>query len=320
MAAARVMTCPVCGGPTREVVADAFDDRYGFPGKFSVRRCQGCGHAFLDTSFPPERLGELYTRYYPRSTLSLEDYMPRSPVAGFRSWLNGDGRLAYSRVPAGVRVLDIGCGFGETLGYHRARGCVVRGVELDENARRVSEAFGFDIDIGPFDPAKYEPGSFDYVTLDQVLEHVADPLELLRGIATVLRSGGTAIVSTPNVGGWGRCVFGRRWIHWHLPYHQQFFSRRSATAAAGSAGFEVVTAHTLTSSDWLFYQLAHLATLPNPGEPSPFWTTKVGPGGLSRLALAALQPIRISKAFHVVTRVLDGIGVGDNLLLILRKR
>jgi hypothetical protein len=143
---------------------------------------------------------------------------------------------------------------------------------------------------------------------------------MLRGVAAVLRPGGTAVVSTPNVDGWGRRVFRRRWIHWHIPYHQQFFSRRSVSLLARSAGLEVESVRTLTCSDWLHYQLAHLATSPAPGAPSPFWTTRARPTGLARLALAALHPLRISKLLHVITRALDGMGVGDNLLVVLRKR
>ncbi len=38
-------------------------------------------------------------------------------------------------MPRNVRVLDIGCGFGESLGYYEARGCEAYGVEADENTR-----------------------------------------------------------------------------------------------------------------------------------------------------------------------------------------
>src|SRR5512138_2861319 len=112
MALSQVTECPVCGSATREILANAYDDRYGFPGHFSVRRCLACRHAHLDTRFPAERLGDLYTRYYPRSSLATSDYRPSAPVAGFRAWLEGGRRQAYSWVPPGVRVLDIGCGFG----------------------------------------------------------------------------------------------------------------------------------------------------------------------------------------------------------------
>jgi len=173
-----------------------------------------------------------------------------------------------------VRVLDLGCGFGESLGYHAARGCDVYGVEADENIRRVVEKFGYKVHVGLFDDRVYEPEFFDYVTMDQVIEHVTDPLLTLRGVARILKSGGKAILSTPNANGWGAKIFGRRWINWHAPYHLQFFSRDSMRIAAEQAGFEVTQVKTITNSEWLFYQWIHLVTYPKLGEPSWFWSPK----------------------------------------------
>jgi len=73
----------------------------------------------LDTNIATEALSSLYTEYYPRSTFDFDQYRPAKEVKGFEAWLNGESRTACSHVPEKVRVLDIGCGFGETLGYRR---------------------------------------------------------------------------------------------------------------------------------------------------------------------------------------------------------
>ena len=264
-------------------------------------------------------LGDLYSRYYPRASFSVSDYRPSPAVGAFRSWLRGDRSHAYAWVPERVRVLDVGCGLCETLGYHAGRGCEVHGVEADESARRIAAAFGFDVRVGLFDPSAYPPSSFDYVTLDQVLEHMTDPVSALRGVAQVLRPGGTAVVSIPNGDGWGSRLFGRRWINWHPPYHSQVFSRRSATLAAERAGLEVAGSAAITHSDWLLYQWLHLATYPAAGVPSAFWT-----GGRPQTFRArTLQRLAIlvhwSGVDHLATRLLDAASVGDNLVILLRK-
>lgn len=314
------MNCPVCGAIVADPQINLWDDRYGYPGNFELMRCSSCGHAFLDCDLTPTQLGKLYTNYYPRKTFNIAQYEPHKERSGFGLWFDGNSS-AFRRVPKNVRVLDVGCGFGETLGYHAARECDVYGVEADENIRRVAEKFGFKVHVGLFDDSMYEVNFFDYVTMDQVLEHVTDPLSTLRGVARILKPGGTAILSLPNAQGWGARIFGRRWINWHAPYHIQFFSRRSLLLAAEQAGLVVAEVKTITNSDWLNYQWMHLATYPKPGEPSCFWSLNlVGRTLLQKLSLKALQLMHRIKINHLLTRLFDSLGLGDNYVIVLKKQ
>jgi SAM-dependent methyltransferase len=310
--------CVICGtvcipGPT------LYDDRYGYEGLFPMDVCTGCGHISLRADFTPDLLSTLYTDYYPRSTLSLQEFQPSRRVCGFSAWLNGTKRSAYTWVPENVRILDIGCGFGQTLGYHKARGCEVYGVDADENLRRVAEKFGFNVQVGLFVPTLYEANYFDYVTLDQVIEHVIDPIETLQGIAQVLKPGGMAILSTPNAHGWGAKLFGRIWINWHAPYHLQHFSCDSMRIASEKAGMYIEKVSTLTSSEWLFYQWIHLLTFPEMGKPSPFWSPKGIKDLKTKLVFKFLHLMHLTKINHVITRLFDAVGTGDNYLYFLRK-
>lgn len=305
--------CRICGGEVRPWLTRLYDDRYGFPGAFDVLACGVCGHKQLDARFSEEELSRLYTDYYPRKTLSEEAYQAYAPVDGLASWLNGERSSAYHWVPSGVRVLDIGCGTCGTLGYHRARGSEAYGVEADGNVRAIVERQGFNVRIGLFDASNYEERSFDYVTMDQVIEHLADPIETLRGVAKILRRGGVAILSTPNSGGWGARAYGARWINWHVPYHLHVFSRRSLAIAVEKAGLKLTRLRTITSSAWLHYQRLHLANFPAPGQPSPFW---IGPNPVAPRSAVLLHTLRIN---HLLTRIADCLGKGDNLLAFVEK-
>ena len=313
-----MQNCVICGGSLSSFTT-LYDDRFGYPGAFTVLMCAACGHRSLDARFSGEELGKLYTKYYPRSLYSLEDHKPHGELPAFQSWLDGSRSFAFRWVPPNVRVLDIGCGFGETLGYHKARGCDVYGVEADENIRRVAERFGYKVHVGLFDPSVYEPGYFDYVTMDQVIEHVTDPVQTLRDIATVLKPGGYAILGTPNAKGWGARLFGNRWVSWHIPYHLQFFSRKSMERAAELAGYELEQVKTITSSEYLHLQWNHMAFRPGPGRKSRFWV----PQPLTRfqkMIFKALGVVHRMKFNHVVTRFFDTLGIGDNYLFVLRRR
>jgi len=297
----------------------SYDDRYGYPGRFAITKCLVCDHKSLNTKFTPEEITNLYSNYYPRSACSVETYQPHREVRGFKAWLSGEYSHAFRWVPKNVRVLDVGCGFGETLGYHKKRGCDVYGVEADENIRRVADAFNYDVHVGLFDPNIYAKESFDYVTLDQVIEHVVDPMEIFQGIAQVLKPGGTAIIGTPNSNGWGARLFGRRWISWHIPYHLQFFSRHSMERAARQNGMELRTVRTVTSSEWLYYQWIHLFTCPEMGTPSTYWSHKRQKSRRDKIIIALITAFHRTRIDHLVTRFFDMLGIGDNYLFFLVK-
>jgi len=314
------MNCPICKEPQPHVPMRSYDDRYGYPGQFALQQCQRCGHKFLDCDLSSVQLTELYTNYYPRKSLDVENYTPHTEQDGFSAWFNGLGSSAFRWVPKNVRVLDVGCGFGESLGFHAARGCDVYGVEADENISRVVEKFGFKVHVGLFDDKVYEQNFFDFVTMDQVIEHVTDPLVTLRGVARILKPGGTAVLSTPNAGGWGARFFGRRWINWHTPYHLQFFTRKSMRQAAEQAGLELTEVRTVTSSEWLLYQWIHLVTYPRQGEPSWFWSPdKSGQMFHQKVLVRFLSLVHKTKIDHWITRLFDGLSIGDNFVFVLKK-
>ena len=284
-----------------------------------IYHCEECDHSFLVTPPDVPASDQIYTDYYPRASFDLGGFKPKSFPGGFSSWLNGDACSASKWVPPDVRILDIGCGFCETLAYHQARGCDVYGVEVDENVKTVAEKYQFDVRIGPFDPDCYTPESFDYVTMQQVIEHVDDPLETLQDVAKILRPGGHAVLTTPNAHGWGTRAFGRKWINWHAPYHRHFFSNSSMKIAAQSAGLDIESVQTITSSEWLRYQWVHLLTFPEEGEPSAFWSPYGNRSLAVRLAQKLTELLHYSRINHLLTRLFDSQGKGDNFLFLLNK-
>ena len=315
-----VSHCPVCqGARIRPTLTGLYDDRYGYPGKFDLYACTDCTHQFLDAKFTAEELQRLYTDYYPRTQRSLDDWQPPPDLGPLRLWLSRGRSAVFRWVPRVVKVLDVGCGFGESLGYHQARGCEVWGVETDENIRRVAGKFGFKVRVGVFRAEDFPKDYFDFVTLDQVIEHVTDPLTLLRDAAAVLRPGGTLLLATPNARSLMARVLGAHWVHWHTPYHLQLFSKHSLALAAQAAGLRVRWCRMRTSPQWYHFQWLHLLSRPAPGEPSMFWTTgRPWPRGrwLARKVFSGLNHLGFN---HGVSFAFDHLGQGDNLVMALER-
>lgn len=85
-------------------------------------------------------------------------------------------QIMYSDGARKGRLLDVGCGSGEFLAQMRELGWDVFGVEPDPQAARVArEQFGLTVWPGALAEASFPDGFFDAVTLNHVIEHVADP-------------------------------------------------------------------------------------------------------------------------------------------------
>ena len=227
------MPCPICLSSDIITHRILYDDRFGFDGHFTLLKCNFCDHKFLD-NITDDFLNLIYENYYYRNNLDSIDIKKIKEKNNLFLWLTGNYYFAYRWVPKDVRVLDIGCGFGEALIYHKNRGCEVFGVETGgESIKNLSDKYGLNIKIGFFDPNLYPENYFDYITMDQVIEHIKNPLETLKGIRRILKPTGKVIISTPNPDGWGAAVFKNKYWNWHIPYHINQFSILSMKVLAG---------------------------------------------------------------------------------------
>jgi SAM-dependent methyltransferase len=87
--------------------------------------------------------------------------------------------------------------------------------------------------------ADYPPESFDAVVGSHVVEHLHDPLELLRRARGWLRAGGELRLWAPNIASLESRVFGAHWSALDVPRHLHHFTPTTLGAVLAEAGFEV---------------------------------------------------------------------------------
>jgi SAM-dependent methyltransferase len=157
----------------------------------------------------------------------------------------------------GKRVLDIGCGGGLFLARMKAEGADVLGVELsDTRAHYAKTKHGFDVIKRTIEDEYWQAfhGTFDVVTLWDVIEHVNFPLATLSAAAKMLKSGGILLIDTPcrdafyhRFGEFTYKISGGRFptflntMYSAKPFgHKQIFSLGEMKSALKMAGLEVV--------------------------------------------------------------------------------
>jgi SAM-dependent methyltransferase len=146
-----------------------------------------------------------------------------------RSWLGHLYRRhwLYPRLTRRLHglALDVGCGIGDMLVFRP------NSVGVDINDRTVAHCreLGLQAHVMPPDRLPFAATIFDSVLLDNVLEHIADPVPLLSEVKRVLRPGGRLLIGVPGIRGWESDSD-----------HKVFYDETSLVACAADFGFTMV--------------------------------------------------------------------------------
>lgn len=159
------------------------------------------------------------------------------------------------------RVLDIGCASGNFLVETERRGWEAWGLDLNPDDLEVATLRGLKhLHLGDLQSAEFSPGLFDWIHLGDVIEHVANPSELIKEVKRVLRPGGIVTIATPNVGGLfaratflGRSVFGIPSAVLIPPAHVTNFSSDGLKFFLAAHGLNIRTASS-GGGDFYYYR------------------------------------------------------------------
>ncbi len=201
-----------------------------------VLRCEDCTLAYISPRPRPELILAGYSQAEDPQFIRQNELRVRT----FSRNLRGLCRKLGLKPGPDVRVLDVGCAGGAFPKAAADLGFSVVGVEpsawLCAQGRKL---YGLDLRPGVLADQDFTPESFDLVTLWDVVEHLADPIEVLEDIHDLLKPGGLLILNYPDYRSIAGRLLGRKWPFW-LDVHLLYFTRRTAGELARRAGFEVV--------------------------------------------------------------------------------
>ncbi|HEV3129401.1 MAG TPA: class I SAM-dependent methyltransferase [Solirubrobacteraceae bacterium] len=215
-----------------------------------IVRCQSCGH--MQLARPPTE-PSLLVAY---QDVDSVDYVAEE--TGQRTTARSTLEMIEQHASPG-RLLDVGCWVGFLLDEARHHGWEVTGVEPSRFASSYArERFALDVYTGDLVDARLEPGSFDAVVLEDVIEHLPDPGQALDRIAELTSPGAVLHLALPDAGSRVARVLGRRW--WSvIPTHVHYFTRGSMSALLQRHGWQVLAIRTAPKAFTLRYYLGRLA-------------------------------------------------------------
>ena len=170
-----------------------------------------------------------------------------------RTWARELDRL--ERHVRGRELLDVGSYAGFFLEQARERGYRVTGVEPSrwaaEHARR---ELGLEVFTGPVE--EFEPQRvFDVVTLWDVMEHLTDPVAVLRKLHRLLRPEGVLVFTTHNLDRFAARLLGGRYPFF-MEMHTIHLRSRTRDRLLAQTRFERIDVH----AHWRALRVDYLAS------------------------------------------------------------
>lgn len=203
-------------------------------GYLDIVRCVRCGLLMTNPRDDDATIGRVYHGLCD-VTYDEEDESRRRTARAFLDLVEAHHRLRG-------RLLDVGCATGRFVTVAQESGWIATGLEAShwaiERARQRCPKATFV--EGLLECVELPPGSFDVVTMWDVLEHVRSPAETLARIRRWLAPGGRLLLNLPNAGSLTARTMGRRWVLL-LREHLWYFDPPTVGRLLRQCGFELVT-------------------------------------------------------------------------------
>jgi 2-polyprenyl-3-methyl-5-hydroxy-6-metoxy-1,4-benzoquinol methylase len=201
----------------------------------TLYRCLDCSLVFRHPVHGKETYDELY-RKASSATWDEPGRLDQELVREMLTTMLHDGS-----------ALDIGCGTGSLLAPLADR-FDAHGIEINSDAAAVAETRGVKIIGRDLAEIMAVPETFDAVIACDVIEHVYDPLELVRMMLAKTSYNGYVIISTGNAEAWSWHLAGSRFWYCYLPEHISFVSPEWFRQNAHKLGVEIVKTREFTYS------------------------------------------------------------------------
>ncbi|MGH9460270.1 MAG: class I SAM-dependent methyltransferase, partial [Vicinamibacteria bacterium] len=211
--------------------AKLYNAASGIAGTQRLVRCRPCGMIYENPRYPAETI----LRGYTMADDAGHDSQYSMRVLSFYRALR---KMTRRLPPPGARVLDIGTAGGAFLDAAQRYGYTALGMEPSRYLVEKARSRGLNVEQGTIENHSFSGGSFDMVTLWDVIEHLPDPKAALSEVRKLLAPRGILLLNVPDIGTWQAKLAGRR-FWWILSIHLHHFSTDSLQEICRRTGFHL---------------------------------------------------------------------------------
>lgn len=248
-----VESCPVCGGtnfrPKRK------------RGRFEMGVCLDCSLGYTNplVSGDENEVGNSNASitdpdYYANivSNYAIQSELAKKKAQFLRDyWTSVIGMPPHS-------ILEVGCGTGQYFEAWKQLGIDWTGVEVNNDMLEFCVARG--MPVKSFDECTKINNKYDVVFLSQVLEHILEPNEFLKKIASLMAPGGLVHIDVPNHNALTSLyrkvnVFHREYGFIQPPHHLLAYTERSLSLLLQNSDYDVAHIRAYANDNPTFGQL-----------------------------------------------------------------
>ncbi|MFP5385354.1 MAG: class I SAM-dependent methyltransferase [Bacteriovoracia bacterium] len=240
-------TCPICHSKSKKI--RAFAQRKDE--KLDLCECLSCGQQFLSPYPSNDWLSEEYSHYYTKRQAGLA----RAKTEYFKKLFKEIGAEFNER-----SILEFGPGEGDAIAAVREsyRPSSITAVERNEEANALFQDLNckyFNMFLEEYISSDPDQEKFDYIFLFDVLEHLKDPVQVLKDLREKkLKSRGMLIATFPVADSLSRKVFDKVWPQYKVE-HLNYFTDKSIHIMADKSGLKLVKNEVLVKTLSLDYLL-----------------------------------------------------------------
>jgi len=257
--------CPVCDNSEYNFLFRDHNHRDKIDCSSSYVQCKKCSLVYLRDRPSWEEIVKFYSSMYEDHTANTGQVdavelrrQAEIPVTKWKQILRKFRFRPHSWPLESVqdgnkRLLDLGCGSGAKLFEFAERGYDIWGVDVGKDTIRLCKELlpeGHFIQ-GELQDTDLPDGHFDYIRIDNALEHVPNPKETIRECQRLLCVGGQLMVYVPHGRSFSmRFMKGNSISSW-TPFHLQLFTKKSLRQLLEDAGFKHIRIYEYNPTSWL---------------------------------------------------------------------
>ena len=212
---------------------------FGKKSGFSLYKCLNCGMISLYDL--PKSSSEVYDAEYFSGGGGGFGYVnydeDKEPMReGFKKYLKMIEKLLNGK----GKLFDVGAATGFFMALAKDAGFTVSGVELSAFAAGKARERGLDVSTGTLNGVNEPAGSYDVLTLLDVIEHMPEPEKDIEVSAQMLRKGGLIVINTPDSGSSYAKAMGMKWHLIVPPEHIHYFNENGIRMLLERNSFETL--------------------------------------------------------------------------------